>query len=365
MPYMNPRGRPESPVWIVLDRPFSSDIPRGEIASGGMGYALNKILQEGGISDREVYVLALYPDTDSPHAASSVENFISMYKPPFIALVGEVAKQFLPDLIPRGEQSYKTQLNKYVGSLLRSPNFAHEHWCMPLPDIESLMGDWAERNVVSYVDINKLSEELRYWRREAKIQPYTQRTLLSHEMDTSEVLSYLSSFQKEPILAEDIETIYPRKNSEYYGEHPGVIVTYGIATSPIFGISFSLFRPTTEGTIEVLRALDKLHIPERTIIGQNFYNFDSYFTYAHGIAIPLESISDTLVRHHVLWPELPHSLQFLTRQYTRQPYYKDEGKSWNIKQLQQLRHYNCLDCTVDFEVWLGQEQEFMQRPHLR
>jgi len=365
MPYLNPRGRPESPVWIILNRPFSSDIPRGEVASGGMGYALNKILQEGGISEREVFVLARCPDTDNPHAVSSVENFVLQHKPPLIILCGEAAQFFLPDLATRGEQSWKTQLNKYAGSLLRSPSFAHEHWCMPLPQVEDLMSDWAERNVVAYVDCTKIKAELDYWKKYGKIQPYLERTLISHDLTTEEILNYLDSFMLEPILSEDIETIYPKASSQYYREHPGIPITFGIATSPIFAISFNPFRDTTEETVAVWRAFDKLHRDGKTIVGQNFFNFDSYFFNMLGFSMDKSKFQDTLIRHHILWPELSHTLQFMTRQYTRQPYYKDQGKSWSIKQLSQLRHYNCLDCTVTLEVFLEQEKEFDQKPHLR
>lgn len=87
-----------------------------------------------------------------------------------------------------------------------------------------------------------------------------------------------------------------------------------------------------------------------------------------GFSFNLDNIFDTKLRHHILWPELPHKLQFLTKQYTRQPYYKDEGKNWSprskTKTLELLR-YGALDTVVTYEVFNGQEQEFLERPGLK
>jgi hypothetical protein len=57
-------------------------------------------------------------------------------------------------------------------------------------------------------------------------------------------------------------------------------------------------------------------------------------------------------------------LQFLTRQYTREIFYKDEGHSWNLKNMNKLRRYNCLDVCVTYEVYDEQEEEFKRRGHL-
>jgi hypothetical protein len=54
----------------------------------------------------------------------------------------------------------------------------------------------------------------------------------------------------------------------------------------------------------------------------------------------------------------------MTRQYTREPYYKDEGHGWSFKDMRKLKRYNALDVTVTYEVYLAQEQEFKERPHL-
>ena len=84
-----------------------------------------------------------------------------------------------------------------------------------------------------------------------------------------------------------------------------------------------------------------------------------------GFRIDKTKVVDTMIRQHILWPELPKDLAFMSRQYTREPYYKDEGHGWNMKNMTKLKRYNALDTTVTFEVYLAQEKEFDERPYLR
>ena len=52
---------------------------------------------------------------------------------------------------------------------------------------------------------------------------------------------------------------------------------------------------------------------------------------------------DTLIAHHWLWCELPHSLAYLTSIYTNEPYYKDTIET-------EREIYNAKDCAVTWEI---------------
>jgi hypothetical protein len=53
-------------------------------------------------------------------------------------------------------------------------------------------------------------------------------------------------------------------------------------------------------------------------------------------------------------------------QYTRLPYFKDEGKGWTLREgLPKLKRYNCLDACSTYEVWEEQETEFADNPSLK
>jgi DNA polymerase I-like protein with 3'-5' exonuclease and polymerase domains len=56
---------------------------------------------------------------------------------------------------------------------------------------------------------------------------------------------------------------------------------------------------------------------------------------------------DTMLAHHVLYPTLPHSLQFLVAQYTDHPYYKDEKSNWRDgDDINSFWQYNGKDCCL-------------------
>ena len=62
------------------------------------------------------------------------------------------------------------------------------------------------------------------------------------------------------------------------------------------------------------------------IIAQNG-SFDTYHEWLRN-GLRIRIWFDTLLAHHTLYPQLPHSLAFLVSQYTTHPFYKDEGKKW-------------------------------------
>ena len=215
----------------------------------------------------------------------------------------------------------------------------------------------------TYFDLQKLREEHTYWKACGHLKPLMYRKLLYTDFEIGELLGHIESFKSRPLISVDIETCYPKADSEFY-PHPGYPLTIGIADSPYFGISFNLFRESQSETLMLWRALDSLlsTVPQ---LGQNYFNFDAHYLQMLGFKLPLDKCVDTLIRHHVLWPELPHKLQFQTRQYTREIYYKDEGHRWSLKSMDRLRRYNCLDVCVTFEIYLEQETEFNQKPQLR
>lgn len=75
---------------------------------------------------------------------------------------------------------------------------------------------------------------------------------------------------------------------------------------------------------------------------------------------------DTMYAQHVLVPQHPKSLQFLTSVYTDIPYYKDEGKIWKEKELSADRRHTYFtycgkDICAQTEVAVQQIEELKER----
>jgi len=291
-----------------------------------------------------------------------VESKLSQYTPPLIIVMNEVGGDFLPELTVKGEES-KGQLQKYAGSLMCSTKLKWEHYMIPMYGPDRCVANWVERNVTTYIDLQKVKDELEYFKKHGTLQPLPERKLVYGDLTLENILQSFDRFRGAKILSVDIETVYPKAGSAFL-PHPGYPITIGIADSSDYGISFNLFRDNPGENRILWRALESL-LRQSSILGQNFFNFDALFLEVLGFSVSLERVQDTLLRHHILWPELSHKLQFMTRQYTREPYYKDEGHGWSIKHMDRLRRYNCLDVCVTMEIYEQQELEFQQRPQLK
>uniref|UniRef100_A0A6H1ZLE6 Putative DNA polymerase n=1 Tax=viral metagenome TaxID=1070528 RepID=A0A6H1ZLE6_9ZZZZ len=110
-----------------------------------------------------------------------------------------------------------------------------------------------------------------------------------------------------------------------------------------------------EEEVQVWSAIAKV-IRTKPINNQNVY-FDLYHLRKVGVHHTLVHM-DTMAAHALMWPELPHSLAFLTSIYTREPYYKDEGQTWRTGgNLKQYWEYNAKDCITAHRVALALAKE--------
>jgi len=77
----------------------------------------------------------------------------------------------------------------------------------------------------------------------------------------------------------------------------------------------------------------------------------------------LNVYSDTLIKTRVIFPELPmKSLLVVSSLWTREPYYKSEGKEFRLGRspIENLFKYNAKDCAVEFEVDEVQDEDLKE-----
>lgn len=86
-------------------------------------------------------------------------------------------------------------------------------------------------------------------------------------------------------------------------------------------------------------------------IGQNFKYDEEKINTACRFPLP-ELYADTSILSHCLYPEYAANLAFLASIMTEEPYYKDEGKDFNLKKdsFDRLFLYNARDAAVTFEI---------------
>lgn len=365
MPYIHNKGNPSSDVWVVLNRPATTDVDRKFIFSGGLGYVWDKMMLDAGFASDDYFVTCFFPDTTNPNAVRNVDATVNQYQPKIILALDACGAKFCQELVlKRRTKTYNpeqdSEVHKYCGSLLTSPSFKYPHYVMPLIGPSTVVSMYKLRDQV-ILDLAKARHEVEYAKTNGCIQPLPTRNLVTDFSCFDELLGAVDALAEYPRVSNDIETYYPKKGSDYYAKTPGVPAIIALANSENYSISIDLFRKSIAETRELWKRLDKV-FRNCITIGQNFFNFDLYFYEALGFTF--REVHDTLVRHHILWPELPHSLGHLTRQYTREPYYKDEGQELNRKD-SGWKRYNAMDAAVTYEVYMAQESEFADRPYLR
>jgi uracil-DNA glycosylase family 4 len=182
-----------------------------------------------------------------------------------------------------------------------------------------------------------IEHDLRRARREAAY-PHINKPTRKFTIDAGldETISYLDGLG-DPISV-DIETIgldYP--------------TCVGISDDPSRAICIP-FRGGRLSVSELAYVWRKLHrvFRSRGIIGQNI-QFDLTRLERYGFQFPRIAF-DTMLAHHLLYPEFDHDLGFIVSIYTNEPYYKHESST-------NLWEYNCKDAACTYECYLGLQSE--------
>lgn len=270
------------------------------------------------------------------------------FRPSIVIATGNTS---LGTLIPAAMgKNNKARIGVYRGSLLVSPLIDWPHYVLPMYHPAYILREWKERPVGVFC-LERAREEYDFIRANGRLRPLPERRLRT-QPSYDELYEYLFRCL-EPIprrISVDIELLG--------GKWP---YTIAIAISPVETVSFSLWDYEPHQLVKIWRLLIRI-FKECEQIGQNYIGFDAHWLEWLGFKIDLNKVTDTMVLHHVLWPEMPHRLQFLGMQYSREPYWKDEGKKWKPRDgLGPLMHYNGLDAAATFEIWERLMEELCQR----
>jgi len=353
-------------VWVVGEAPGADEDQAGIPFVGRSGQELDRMLLEAGFTSGDCCFTNPFkvrpPNNDLERLNEyGIPNEVYLnqfweeletWKPPIVIACGATP---LSILCPhtRSKRDGTSKITQWRGSLLLSKRLPTSY-VVPVLHPAAVLRTWSERQI-AILCLGRAREERDYvLSHNGKLQPLPERELIT-EPAPQVVLEFLheATNQREAV-SNDMETIG--------GKYP---YTFSVAVSPKRAISFNFWLYDDDWCVRIWRSLDLLLRTHRTI-GQNYIGFDCHELDTLGFNPTVGNVSDTMVRHHTLWPEFEQKLQFQTFQYTREPYYKDEGKLWSPAEGQhQLQLYNCKDTVVTYEVHNRQEEEFDDRPHLR
>lgn len=363
--YVGFRGNPRAPVWLVGEAPGADEDQAGVPFVGSSGRELDRMLALAGLSPNEVCFVNPYkvrpPQNDLKRFSEtgisvelSREQFfeeLREYRPSFIVPVGGTSLSLLcPFTIDSRDKDSK--ISKWRGSILVSEELGWPHVVIPNFHPAYILREWGDRDISIFI-FRRVKEEFDWFRSCGRHKPPEERELIA-QPSQGEIEGYLNEcLAHDGPTSLDIELLARR-----------VPICIAASYHRRSAISISLLDGNPRDLLRTYRLIDRI-LRRGRVVGQNWTTFDANWMEALGFCPGIDLCDDTLVRHHVLHPELSHKLDMQIMQYTRLPYYKDEGRGWQLRDgMFKLKRYNCLDACGTLEVFEEQNSEFADNPAL-
>lgn len=343
------RGSLASKIWIIGEAPGEWEEKRGEAFVGPSGNELDRMELNAGLIPADVYhdnvvpvrpprnklpLLGIPPTVFYPALAKKLERF----RPNCVVAAGGTALKALCGV---------SGITVRRGSILSS-TLVPGLKVVPMVHPAELFKDWAWRTHMIF-DLKRAVEESKTPDLNLPVRTYVIRPNLA------QVVEALDAIKREEKVCVDIET---RRNR---------IACIGLGCSKDWAISVPLeykdgrsyWSPEEEA--EVFRMISEIVEDEKKITIMQNHPFDFSFLYQYHLFCRGQ-IWDTMSMHNLLWPDMRHGLDLLCSFYTREPYYKDEGKLWESWMDEDtFWTYNCKDVCVTIEVFEKLYAELVQK----
>jgi len=355
-------GNPNAKILVLGEAPGADEDEQGLPFVGRSGQLLDTLFEAVGLDRGSVWLTNVYhyrpPDNDTSRwnelnlgpkekQFEITWNEIKGVDPNVILAVGGTALEFASGL--KG-------ITKWRGSVLPCSDGVHKvvstyHPAHILNPRGGEVYEYWQKYVVQ-LDMQKAIKHSLY---KEYIKPHHVLQIARSSLD---VYNYFKSYSTMPYSAIDIEV---------FKSNP---ICIGIAQSKLHAISIPLVQSWNGIQVSSIPHSDLANIWKMVSqhlastrykkIGQNF-KFDQERLEALGFVVN-NFYADTMLLAHTIQPEFPKSLAFLCSIYTDQPYYKDEGKTFNPKRdpIEKLLSYNAMDAAITLEVFEGQMKDLTE-----
>jgi len=371
IPGQGPSTFPDQPVklMIVGEAPGAVEDQKGIPFAGPSGELLNEMLEEGGIHRRDTYVTNVVkyrpPFNDLnrlPEIGHSLDEGIPQLwdeiralQPNCILALGNLS---LITLTGKGRLIKKTGkmsgITTYRGSILSSLQGNYK----VLPSIHPAallrsQDQGTNEKAFSYSARLYIQHDIRRAIEQAGFPEFRlPKRTLEIARSAVDVWRFLQLYKDKLEVSVDIEVLHAipvcvaLAFNEWHAISIPLIDVWGLQDKES-GISDSEFNAIWKITGEFLSRSDI------KVIGQNFKFDDTKLRRPCGMVVR-NVYFDNMLAAKTLHCELPGSQAFLTSVYTDEPYYKDEGKEFDIRRspVEQLLYYNAKDAAVAFEIYL-------------
>jgi len=340
--YIKPTGPITAKIAIVGEAPGAEEERLNQPFVGPSGNLLNQILREVGLNRQELYITNVAKERPP---GNNIDYFFqdkkrTLPKPFLQEWIQELKKELetvRPNIvIALGDIAYWAICGEH--GILSARGYITESTLVPglkvLPTVHPshVLRNWDTR-FHAILDFKKAV------RNSESPEIERDKRIFVTSISLGDFIKYCDYLEKEHSgpVAVDIETT-----------RQGYIDTVGIAESSNKAVTMTVInsdgtpRFSPEGELHFWRALEEL-FTIKPVIMQNG-KFDMASLWAKNRVLIKNFYFDTLIAGHVIWPEAPRSLEFLTSICTDFPRWKNTAKSSPLL-------YNAQDCTNTYAIY--------------
>jgi len=319
-------GSPDAKVCLIGEAPGEEEARTGRPFIGRSGELLTKILSNIGLTRPDCYFTNVVKERPP---SNNISKFISfgthgkVTKTPefdtylnmlYRELYDSKANVFVPlGRVPLYALTGLTSITKWRGSILSTQ--LQDKTLKVVPCIHPSAA-LRQHLYVYYIqhDLARAKEES-----SSPLIELPQREIIVSPT-YSQSLEYLTYCLGQTEIAFDIEVTHEEVSCISFAVSP-----WNVISIPFLEHGQHYF--TLEQEMEIWKKITTVLEDKRlTKVGQNV-GFDATFLHSR-YGIRCRNLKDSMVMQGVLYPDMPKGLGFLCSYYTREPYYKDDGKKW-------------------------------------
>lgn len=340
-------GPKKARIAIVGEAPGHDENIKGEPFVGIAGKVLGSMLNEAGILRNDCWITNVVKhqpanNNINPLFSDSKQTVPSQEMKDYLVELKEELEAIQPNIvIALGRTAMwaltgKSQIMKHRGSLYESTLIPGLK-VIPTMHPAAVARQWVPWRQIIPADLMKAKEESAF----PEVLKPDRRFIIEPSYD--EVLYYMDFYERVEFMSFDIET------------RPYKIVSIAFAAETDFALCIPFTKGynnywSAEEELGVWKAINRVLSAPSKKVGQNVQYDELYLARFHGVYVQNIWI-DTMIAHHELYPETPKGLDFLASLWTKEPYWKDEGKSHGGRvRDHDLWTYNCKDVVVTLEI---------------
>lgn len=343
MPY-KPEGDPlTAKIVFVGEAPARQEMITGNPFSGPAGWVFNECLEAAGILRSDCYITNVFDFPVKKEKGKSAifnleggklwsetkEGFTKLGQESVERLEDELSRTTANIICPLGAPAYRAicggrGITKWRGSILPSTlSKFKERKCVPsIHPANALHGQYVTRYLIR-TDFQRAKREATFPEIKRPAYKFNLRPTFS------QCLEHLERLKEEDIYACDIEVAYITLKADPRGQVTRISYAWteeDVISIPMADGGWTLEQETSlwYNTAELLEKKGP------TKVFQNGVFDCQVLFFIHGILVA-PRIEDTMVAHHIIYPDFRKNLALLASLYTDQPYWKGMVKHGEIE----------------------------------